>query len=77
MNLKIKAIIGTVRVILFGVIIYMIAYKVFQLFSLDEISVGVSCISTAFLLYLIYDIKLAQLKHEESINELTTKYNKE
>jgi dipeptide/tripeptide permease len=75
MNLKIRAIIGTVKVVLVGAIIYMIGHRVFQLFSLEEISVGISCISTAFLLYLIYDLKLSQLKHEDTLAELTTKYN--
>jgi len=77
MNLKIRAIIGTIKVVLVGAIIYLIGHRVFQLFSLDEISVGISCISTAFLLYLIYDLKLAQLKHEDTLDELTAKYNKE
>jgi hypothetical protein len=77
MNLKIRAIIGTIKVVLVGVIIYLIGHRVFQLFSLDEISAGISCISTAFLLYLIYDLKLAQLKHEDTLDELTAKYNKE
>lgn len=69
MNLKIKALISTLKIVLIGIAFYAIGFEIGKQFTLDQISVGISCASILFLLYSIFSIKLNQLKYEEQLNK--------
>ena len=77
MNLQIRALLGTIKVVIIGVILYAIGYKIAETFTVEQISLGISTIGTLFLLYLIFDLKLSQLKYEEKLNETIDKINKD
>jgi hypothetical protein len=74
-NLKILAFLGTLKIVVIGIMVYAGGVFIAKNFTVDEISTGISCISTVFLLYLIFDLKLNQLKHEASIKEMSDRYN--
>lgn len=69
MNLKIKALIGTLKILAIGIILYATGYEIAKQFTVEEISIGISTIGTLFCLYLIFDLKLSQLKIEEQLNK--------
>jgi hypothetical protein len=77
MNLQIRALISTLKLVALGVILYAIGYKIAQTFTVEQISLGISTIGTVYLLYLIFDLKLSQLKYEEQLNETIDKINKD
>ena len=69
MNLKIKALIGTLKIVLVGIASYAVGFEIAKQFTVEEISLGISCIGIAFCLYFIFSIKLNQLKYEEQLNK--------
>jgi hypothetical protein len=73
MNLKIKALINTCKLVLLGIAFYAIGYEISHSFTTEQLSVGISGIGILFLLYLVYDLKLSQLKYEEQLNKTVDK----
>jgi len=73
MNLQIRALLSTIKLVIIGVILYAIGYKIAQTFTVEQISLSISTIGTLFLLYLIFDLKLSQLKYEEQLNKTVDK----
>lgn len=74
-NLKFLALLGTLKIVAIGIMVYAGGLFIAKNFTTDEISMGISCIGTVFLLCLIFDLKLNQLKHEASLKEMSDKYN--
>ena len=71
MNLKVRALIGTLKIVAVGIILYAMGYEIAKHFTVEEISLGISCIGISFCLYLIFDLKLSQLKYEEQLSKMS------
>ena len=75
--MRLMALLFTIKALGFGLGVYFVIHEIFVYFTMEQISTGITIFSILFLLYLIYDLKLNQLKHEEILNKMDTKYNNE
>jgi len=75
--MRLAALLFTIKALGFGLGVYFAIHEIFVYFTMEQISTGITIFSILFLLYLIYDLKLNQLKHEEILNKMDTKYNNE
>jgi len=75
--MRLAALLFTIKALGFGLGVYFVIHEIFVYFTMEQISTGITIFSILFLLYLIYDLKLNQLKHEEILNKMDTKYNNE
>jgi hypothetical protein len=65
------ALLGTGKLLVIAILCWGAGRYIATNFTNDEIAVGISLTSSLFLLYLIFDLKLSQIKHENAIDKLT------
>jgi len=75
--MRLAALLFTIKALGFGLGVYFAIHEIFVYFTMEQISTGITIFSMLFLLYLIYDLKLSQLKHEEILNKMETRHNSE
>lgn len=68
--MRLAALLFTIKALGFGLGIYFVIHEIFVYFTMEQISTGITIFSMLFLLYLIYDLKLSQLKHQEVLDKL-------
>ena len=70
MSLQLKAVFFTVKLLVITMLVATGIKFVVNQFTMDQINFGLGCLVSLFFLYLIYDLKLGQLKHQDALDKL-------
>lgn len=73
LSLKQKALIQMLTVIVSGVVVGFAVALLFQYFSVTTILIGFGVLGLGYMMYLVYQINLAQLQYKERLRNMTEK----